>query len=232
MSDHDPNSELMPPGPPLPEDETPAESRFDSESPAVRPDETLLEPSTIVEMPGQQDMPNASVDEPQFDWRAPEPVQYSYEPPAEPIESIPLADILSAYGETSAESPALPVEAADADQSAALESSPPHFGELTPPEDGRVRRAAARQRELMARIRDLTTQIERYPHTPANFVVRGEVYLSCGQAEAAAVDFQRALDLAESRVDELPWGYVNAGLIDRAREGLNEAQDRLESART
>lgn len=97
--------------------------------------------------------------------------------------------------------------------------------------DWRTQRALAREQEFAARISELTAQIEHYPHTPVNFIIRGEVYLAHGQAEAAIVDFQRALDLAESRVDRLPWGYVNAGLIDRAREGLNEAQDRLHAAR-
>ena len=219
MSDYDPNSEPMPPGPPLPLDESPDEMRFDTESPEKRPDVTLLEPSVIIDA---ADQPEQLADEALVGWHAPAPVQFSSEAANSPIEFAPLPESYSAYREP-------PVAPLEADQAAAPEVPAPHFGELTLPEDWRMRRASIHRRELTERIQNLTAQIDRYPHTPVNFVVRGEVYLANGQAEAAKGDFQRALDLAEGRVDELPWGYVNAGLIDRAREGLNEAQDQLES---
>ena len=107
----------------------------------------------------------------------------------------------------------------------------PALAAAPPSENWRAQRAAIREQDFIGRINDLTAQIERYPNTPVNFIIRGEVYLAHGQADAASIDFQRALDLAESRVDTLPWGYVNAGLIDRAREGLVEANDRLQAAR-
>ena len=74
------------------------------------------------------------------------------------------------------------------------------------------------------RIEALTRAIEQYPNTPTNYVLRGEVYLTIKQHSLAAADFHRALGLAEARVDELPWGYANAAVIDRAQNGLRHAQ--------
>jgi len=219
VSTHDPNSELTPPGSPLPEDETPDETRFDSESPAPRP------PGTSQESPGQTIEPIA--DEAHFAWRAPEPVQFSQDLPTESGQPAVTSDAIA----SPAESPAtFPAAAAEAGATSVSPSEPAAWVEAPTQELG-TRPVSAREREFAERIRDLTAQIEHYPNTPVNFVFRGEVYLAQRQPEAAVVDFQRALDLAESRVDELPWGYVNAGLIDRAREGLAEAQERLQASR-
>lgn len=75
-----------------------------------------------------------------------------------------------------------------------------------------------------ARVESLTRYIERYPNTPTNYILRGEVYLTLRQAASAAADFRRALDLAEAHSADLSWGYANAAFIDRAAQGLRRAQ--------
>ena len=74
------------------------------------------------------------------------------------------------------------------------------------------------------RIEALTQAIERYPNTPTNYVLRGEVYLALNQHTLAGADFNRALTLAEAHVDELPWGYATAAFVDRAQNGLRQVQ--------
>jgi hypothetical protein len=74
------------------------------------------------------------------------------------------------------------------------------------------------------RLQELNDAIERYPNTPTNYVLRGEVYLAFNQHALAAADFKRALDLAEARLDGLPWGYATAAFIDRARIGLRRVR--------
>ena len=74
------------------------------------------------------------------------------------------------------------------------------------------------------RLQELARAIERYPSTPTNYVLRGEVYLVLNQHALAAADFNRALDLAGARLDQLPWGYATAAFIDRARTGLRRVR--------
>ena len=74
------------------------------------------------------------------------------------------------------------------------------------------------------RLDALTRAIERYPYTPINYVLRGELYLSLRQMAQAAADFEHALTLAVTTAESelLTWGYLNAALIDRAHNGLRE----------
>src|SRR5258708_7965573 len=71
---------------------------------------------------------------------------------------------------------------------------------------------------------ELSAAIEHYPDAPANYVLRGELYLDEGQIALAAQDFQRALELADPLAESATWGYINEALADRAREGLRHCQ--------
>lgn len=74
--------------------------------------------------------------------------------------------------------------------------------------------------DLSGTLGVLTAAIQRHPEAPSNYVVRGEFYLGRGEILAAAADFRRALQLAESGAAGAVWGYVYTALADRAREGL------------
>ena len=73
-------------------------------------------------------------------------------------------------------------------------------------------------------LEELTDAIERYPEAPANYVLRGELYLAEGRRDLAAEDFRRALSLADPLAQSANWGYINEALADRAREGLRACE--------
>jgi len=70
----------------------------------------------------------------------------------------------------------------------------------------------------------LNRAIERQPEAPASYVMRGELLLARGDIEGARLDFQKAVELAETRAETANWGYINRALVDRAREGLNHCE--------
>jgi hypothetical protein len=76
------------------------------------------------------------------------------------------------------------------------------------------------------RLRSLSLAIEKHPETPANYVLRGELYLDVGENELAAADFQRALELAEAQFEASDWGGIAQVMRDRAEAGLEKAQRR------
>ncbi len=78
--------------------------------------------------------------------------------------------------------------------------------------------------DLTGTLAVLTEAIRRHPDAPSNYVVRGEFYLGRGEILAAAADFRRALQLAESGAARAAWGYVYTALADRAREGLRRCR--------
>lgn len=73
------------------------------------------------------------------------------------------------------------------------------------------------------RLRSLSLAIEKYPQTPANYVLRGELYLGVGEHELAATDFQRALELASAQFEASDWGGIAQAMRDRAEAGLEKA---------
>jgi hypothetical protein len=62
------------------------------------------------------------------------------------------------------------------------------------------------------------------PDAPSNYVMRGELLLARGDLEGARYDFEKAVELAETRAESANWGYINRALVDRAREGLKHCE--------
>jgi tetratricopeptide (TPR) repeat protein len=96
---------------------------------------------------------------------------------------------------------------------------------------GRLRRwvwpsASERRERIGQRLHELNRAIEHYPDAPANFVVRGELYLETGAVELAIQDFSRALELATEQFEESDWGVLAQAMRDRAQQGLEEATRR------
>ncbi len=77
--------------------------------------------------------------------------------------------------------------------------------------------------ELIDRVGELTSAIERFPDSPANYVLRGEMFLEGGDNDLAVTDFETAIRLAEHKAQTADWGYIYRALADRAREGLRRA---------
>jgi hypothetical protein len=78
--------------------------------------------------------------------------------------------------------------------------------------------------EIEQRLRSLSLTIEKYPDTPANYVLRGEIYLDVNEHELAAADFQRALELATAQFEASDWGGIAQVMRDRAEAGLERAR--------
>ena len=76
------------------------------------------------------------------------------------------------------------------------------------------------------RIDGLGQAIERSPNVPANYVLRGELYLTLKQYADAEMDFRRALDLAAAQVESQDWGVVAQVMQDRALAGLKQSRAR------
>jgi len=74
------------------------------------------------------------------------------------------------------------------------------------------------------RLRSLSLAIEKYPEAPANYVLRGELYLDVGEYELAQSDFQRALELASAQFEVSDWGGIAQVMRDRAEVGLEKAR--------
>jgi Tfp pilus assembly protein PilF len=70
----------------------------------------------------------------------------------------------------------------------------------------------------------LSLAIEHNPDTPANYVLRGELYLDVREYELAAADFQRALELASAQFEASNWGGIAQVMRDRAEAGLARAR--------
>lgn len=74
------------------------------------------------------------------------------------------------------------------------------------------------------RLRELSLAIEFYPDAPANYVLRGELYVEMGMSELAAADFRQALTLAVEQVETERWGVVAQAMQDRADAGLRRIE--------
>jgi tetratricopeptide (TPR) repeat protein len=74
------------------------------------------------------------------------------------------------------------------------------------------------------RLHSLSRAIEDAPETPANYVLRGELYLEVGEYELAEADFQRGLELAAAEFETSDWGIMAQAMRDRAEAGLASAQ--------
>jgi tetratricopeptide (TPR) repeat protein len=78
-------------------------------------------------------------------------------------------------------------------------------------------------RERRERLANLTNAIERHSDAPVNYVLRGELFLTMGQPEQAAADFEEALRLAQAQFVDMPWGILEQSMADRAAVGLAQA---------
>jgi len=75
-----------------------------------------------------------------------------------------------------------------------------------------------------SRLEQLAAAIERHPQSPANYVLRGELYLDARNYALAEADFLRALELSEQGAETADWGYIHRAFNDRAREGLRRCR--------
>jgi hypothetical protein len=75
------------------------------------------------------------------------------------------------------------------------------------------------------RLAALNRKIEQYPDAPANYVLRGELYLTLRNVDHARYDFETAIHLAESLDPDLDWGYINSAFLDRAYENLRQIRN-------
>jgi len=82
--------------------------------------------------------------------------------------------------------------------------------------------------DFMERIHQLNEAIEHAPDTPANYVLRGEVYLSAGAYELAKADFQRGYELAAQQFERSDWGFMAQAMRDRAQAGLEKVNKKLQ----
>ena len=92
----------------------------------------------------------------------------------------------------------------------------PHTPALS---EGETRKLA----ELIDRVGELTSAIEQFPDSPANYVLRGEMFLDGGDKDLAVEDLETAIRLADEQAETANWGYVYRALADRARERLRRA---------
>jgi hypothetical protein len=83
---------------------------------------------------------------------------------------------------------------------------------------------------FMERIRQLDYAIENAPDTPANYVLRGELYLSAGEYALAQADFLRGYDLAVRDFERSDWGLIAQAMQDRAQAGLQQVSKKLSVA--
>lgn len=82
------------------------------------------------------------------------------------------------------------------------------------------------QLPMLNRLELLTREIEAHPEAPANYVIRGELLLDAEDYALAAQDFETALNLAQPLAESSNWGYINQALIDRARQGLRQCNQK------
>lgn len=75
-----------------------------------------------------------------------------------------------------------------------------------------------------ARLAALEESIAADPAEPANYVLRGELYLELGEAALAQADFERGEHLAALLMERSAWGIIAQALVDRARIGLGRAR--------
>jgi len=84
--------------------------------------------------------------------------------------------------------------------------------------------ASVRDAERQIRLQQLSTMIDVYPDSSANYLLRGELFLQDKHCHLAEADFQQALVLATEQLDQDPWGIASQAIIDRATRGLEQAQ--------
>ncbi len=78
------------------------------------------------------------------------------------------------------------------------------------------------------RLEDLFKAIAANPDSPANYVLRGELYLQMGEYELAVADFEIAQKLASEHLAVDNWGLIAQVMQDRALIGLAQAKRHLE----
>ena len=90
---------------------------------------------------------------------------------------------------------------------------------FTPPAD-------AQPNKLQRHLYELNALIDRHPDAPANYVLRGELYLKAGRVHEAILDFERALEIASADLETRDWAVVAQVIENRARVGLQRATRR------
>lgn len=84
---------------------------------------------------------------------------------------------------------------------------------------------------IVERLADLEDAILHEPDAPANYVLRGELYLELGWTEEAIVDFECAQGVAERALNNRDWGIIAQVMRDRARYGVQQAQKQMRRKR-
>ncbi len=78
-------------------------------------------------------------------------------------------------------------------------------------------------------FRYLEQAIENAPHSPGNYVLRGELYLKVREYALARHDFQRGYELAAGQFERSDWGLIAQAMQDRALSGLQKAENKLKA---
>lgn len=80
------------------------------------------------------------------------------------------------------------------------------------------------------RLEDLFTAMTANPDSPANYVLRAELYLQMGKYDLAVADFEIAQKLASEHLAVDNWGLIAQVMQDRALIGLANAKRRVGNA--
>ncbi len=96
---------------------------------------------------------------------------------------------------------------------------PPSFGDWVRGLFGRDYKAAYQERYDM-----LNRAAQHNPDDAAIYLQRGELFLELRDYDRAAVDLQKAAELASADYETRPWGIVSQMVRDRALAALEQAQ--------
>lgn len=91
---------------------------------------------------------------------------------------------------------------------------------------------AARRERLLSDLVALNRAIKDAPDSPANFMLRGEIYLRLWYNQRALADFQMARQLAADEMETRRWGLIAQAVGDRAAQGARTAERRLRRHRS
>ncbi len=91
-----------------------------------------------------------------------------------------------------------------------------------------IRTPARQERERSRRLRELNVSIEYSPDSPTLYVLRGELFLERKEYHLAKADFETAIEIADEFDPEMGWGFVAQAMRDRASDGLEKVQRRLQ----
>lgn len=84
------------------------------------------------------------------------------------------------------------------------------------------------QGQYHQRLANLDAAVQQFPEAASNYLLRGEFLLEQGRYEAAAADFEQAIEQAQAEYEGRRWGVVAQSVRDRALEKLFVVQRKLQ----